>query len=181
MPRNKRHIDRKEKKDEILKTAARLFREQGYTSTSMSQLAGAAGVAANTVYWYFSNKDDVLIAVLNNALEHGMQSLSICQTAPLLERAMKLLDLLEEYGALVTTVHSLLQTSEPVREWHDRFHRIVQAIITSELVARGTGREDAHKDALLLTYVFEGLLAHPQSKEDRQLTLEQAIYRLGVN
>ena len=75
MPRNKRHIDRKEKKEEILKAAARLFREQGFTSTSMSQVAAAAGVAPNTVYWYFENIEDVLISVLNSALEHGMQTL----------------------------------------------------------------------------------------------------------
>lgn len=31
----------------------------------MSRLAKQAGVAANTVYWYFEDKDDVLLAVLN--------------------------------------------------------------------------------------------------------------------
>ena len=52
-----------------------LFKEQGYEKTSMSSVAKAAGVAANTIYWYYANKDDLLIAVLNRevmqAMPHG--------------------------------------------------------------------------------------------------------------
>lgn len=181
MPRNKRHIDREEKKEEILKAAARLFREQGFTSTSMSQVAASAGVAPNTVYWYFENKDDVLIAVLNSALEHGMQTLSIRHAEPLLERGKALLGLLEDYGSLVTTVHALLQESDAIREWHDRFHQIVLSIMTAELINHKIPEAEARKDAWVLMYVIEGLLAHTQSAEERELILSQTLYRIGID
>jgi AcrR family transcriptional regulator len=34
----------------------------------MGRLATAAGVAANTIYWYFADKDDVLVATLNDVM-----------------------------------------------------------------------------------------------------------------
>ena len=34
----------------------------------MGRLAIAAGIAANTIYWYFADKDDVLVAVLNDVM-----------------------------------------------------------------------------------------------------------------
>ena len=74
MARNKRDIDRKDKQDEIIVIARALFLVQGYEATSMAQVARDAGVAPNTLYWYFTDKDDLLIAVLNgfmNSLVRG--------------------------------------------------------------------------------------------------------------
>lgn len=64
MARNKRPQPADEKRAEIVAAARRLFVEDGYDATSMSRLAKEAEVAPNTIYWYFGNKDDVLIAVL---------------------------------------------------------------------------------------------------------------------
>lgn len=46
----------------ILRSAAELFARQGYRKTSMDEVARAAGVAKGTVYSYFANKIDLLIA-----------------------------------------------------------------------------------------------------------------------
>ena len=62
--RNKRPQAADEKRAEIVGAARRLFIDAGYDATSMSRLAREAGVAPNTIYWYFGDKDDVLIAVL---------------------------------------------------------------------------------------------------------------------
>ena len=64
MARNKRPQAADEKRAEIVAAARRLFIDAGYDATSMSRLAKEAGVAPNTIYWYFGDKDDVLIAVL---------------------------------------------------------------------------------------------------------------------
>ena len=64
MARNKRPQAADEKRAEIVAAARRLFIDDGYDATSMSRLAKDAGVAPNTIYWYFGDKDDVLIAVL---------------------------------------------------------------------------------------------------------------------
>ena len=61
MARNKRPQAADEKRAEIVAAARRLFIDAGYSATSMSRLAKEAGVAPNTIYWYFGDKDDVLI------------------------------------------------------------------------------------------------------------------------
>ena len=61
MARNKRHLEPKVKKEEIELVAMALLKEKGYDNTSMAEIARRAGVATNTIYWYFENKDDVLI------------------------------------------------------------------------------------------------------------------------
>jgi AcrR family transcriptional regulator len=50
------------KRGRILKSATDLFIEQGYRKTSVDEIAERAGVAKGTVYLYFSNKLDILIA-----------------------------------------------------------------------------------------------------------------------
>ncbi|PXW33935.1 UNVERIFIED_CONTAM: TetR family transcriptional regulator [Williamsia faeni] len=65
MARNNKPQPAGEKREEIVAAARALFLEDGYDSTSMNKLAKEAGVAANTIYWYFGDKDDVLVAVVS--------------------------------------------------------------------------------------------------------------------
>ena len=44
----------------ITKAASSLFRERGYTGTTIADIAGAAGVAVQTVYFVFHTKVEVL-------------------------------------------------------------------------------------------------------------------------
>lgn len=183
MPRNKRHIDRKEKQQEILAAAEALFTAQGFESTSMAQLAKAAGVAANTLYWYFENKDEMLIAVLNKALEQGLMSYAAIQQQGLsmTEKAVQVMSLFDDYGDLVSTVHNRLHHSEAVKEWHLRFHQVLQGMVAAELLAHGTAPESAALDAQMLIYVMEGLDAHPHHPEERRDILRHALRRVGVH
>ena len=68
MPRNRRPQDREEKRAEIVVAARRLFVEEGYDAASMTRIARDAGVVSNTLYWYFQDKDSILIAVLDAVL-----------------------------------------------------------------------------------------------------------------
>ena len=51
------------KKSRILKAAERIFSDKGYDAATMSEIAGAAGVAEGTIYTYFENKRDVLFSL----------------------------------------------------------------------------------------------------------------------
>lgn len=54
---------------EIRQSALRLFSERGYNSTTMSQLAKAAGVTPGTIYLYYKNKEEIMEAVFADAIE----------------------------------------------------------------------------------------------------------------
>jgi AcrR family transcriptional regulator len=52
---------------DLLDAAARTFAEQGYPSTSVDDIATAAGVARGTVYKYFTDKADLLSVLAEEA------------------------------------------------------------------------------------------------------------------
>ena len=45
----------------ILEAAVKVFAEQGFFQSTISQIAKEAGVADGTIYLYFKNKDDILV------------------------------------------------------------------------------------------------------------------------
>lgn len=72
-----------EKKSEVTRkqlvtTALRLFREQGYDKTTMRAIAKEAGVSTGNAYYYFASKDD-LVQELYQSLqdEHRSRSLPL--------------------------------------------------------------------------------------------------------
>jgi len=56
-------------RDEILKTAMRLFANRGFHETSMSEVARDAGVSKALIFWHFKTKEELFVAVLNRLLE----------------------------------------------------------------------------------------------------------------
>ena len=54
------------RKEAILLTATKMFSEKGYRTTSMSEVAKAAGVADGTIFYHFKTKEDLFVAVLEH-------------------------------------------------------------------------------------------------------------------
>ncbi|NMH97314.1 TetR/AcrR family transcriptional regulator [Pseudonocardia acidicola] len=50
--------------DVIVTAAAKLFTEQGYAATTMTQIARAAGLRQSSLYYWFSRKEQILQAAL---------------------------------------------------------------------------------------------------------------------
>lgn len=51
----------------ILRKAAELFNERGFYETSLNELAKHLNVTKPSLYYYFKNKDDILLQILNQA------------------------------------------------------------------------------------------------------------------
>lgn len=58
---------RAEREDQLLETATRLFKEQGYHSTSMQDLADALGMQKGSLYYYIESKEELLQRLLEQA------------------------------------------------------------------------------------------------------------------
>jgi AcrR family transcriptional regulator len=52
-------------REALLSECLCLFAERGFTSTSIDQIARAAGVTKGAMYWHFKSKDDLLRAILD--------------------------------------------------------------------------------------------------------------------
>jgi AcrR family transcriptional regulator len=59
----------KDKREKIMQGALRTFLSYGY-SASMDAIAAEAGVAKQTLYSYFNNKEDLFAALMDRLLEH---------------------------------------------------------------------------------------------------------------
>ena len=55
---------------QILDTAARLFREEGYSAVSLRGIAAACGMQAGSLYYHFTSKDEIVSEVLRRGVEH---------------------------------------------------------------------------------------------------------------
>ena len=57
-------------RERLLQTAFQLFHEQGYHATGVATILREAGVNAGSMYHFFSSKDDLLLKVLEFALDY---------------------------------------------------------------------------------------------------------------
>lgn len=60
--------DHDDKRHAILKTAARLFAEEGYGRASMAQVAAACGISKANIYHYYPGKEALLFDILDTHL-----------------------------------------------------------------------------------------------------------------
>lgn len=68
--------DRKKarRRDEIIAAAKDLFARQGIDSTTMADIASAAGISAPTVFNYFGSKDGILIAMITEGTTEAREN-----------------------------------------------------------------------------------------------------------
>lgn len=58
-----------DKRIQVIDAAIRLFAEKGYHSTSIQEIADAAGIAKGSMYLYFKSKDDLLLNIYRTFIE----------------------------------------------------------------------------------------------------------------
>jgi len=63
-------------KDQILEAAAQIFRQKGYHATSMRDIAGAVNLQKASLYHHVRNKQEILLNLLDQALELLIECLS---------------------------------------------------------------------------------------------------------
>jgi TetR/AcrR family transcriptional repressor of mexJK operon len=64
------------KKEKILEAAHRLFLHYGYSKTTMNEIAGELSMSKALLYYYFSDKSQLYIAVMRRVAEEYLKSLT---------------------------------------------------------------------------------------------------------
>ncbi|MBE1492507.1 acyl-CoA-like ligand-binding transcription factor [Plantactinospora soyae] len=129
---------------EIRRQAMRLFRDQGYASTTVEQIAAAAEVSQSTFFRYFPSKEDV---VLRDDLDPLVFDAFVAAPPELTP--------VQAFRAAIRTVFLSLSPEQRAEEW-DR-HRLTQSVpelrnrnldaliqamgLLTEAVARRVGRQ----------------------------------------
>lgn len=90
------------KRAAILDAAKQLFTTQGYESTSMDQIAAAAGVSKLTVYSHFGDKEALFAAAVRSHCETQLPS-SLFEPAPDIALRERLLTIARAFYAMITS------------------------------------------------------------------------------
>lgn len=107
----------KTSKEELIKSSLETFKMHGFPATSMSMLAKAAGVEKAHLYYYFKNKEDLMLEVLlylNQYTSKYILSIAYQEELSSSERINQLLTKLKKFykeyklGCLMT--NTVLQT-----------------------------------------------------------------------
>ena len=132
-------------REKILQAAYGCFLKYGISKTSMSDIAREAGVSKSTIYYYFSGKDDLIIAILRKECNDLLARLKriAAEKLPTEEKLQRMI------GAKLEYIHSLVSRARlSVEEYMKELNRIKQRL--SELYER-------HERRILKKVVKEGI------------------------
>jgi len=71
-PRARRNNE-SNRRDELLRVSAKLFREKGFDGTSIRDISSAAGMHSGSPFYHFKTKQDILVAVMEQGLAEGLR------------------------------------------------------------------------------------------------------------
>src|SRR5690242_20725898 len=140
------------KRERILDAAVKVFAHEGFYNAKVSRIAEEAGVADGTIYLYFKSKDDLLISLFEDRMEHINANLRhALASAPgavqRLRTVIRLhLELVEQNRPMAEVICvELRQSSKFIREYANpkfaEFLRLIAGTIV-EGQARGELRAD---------------------------------------
>jgi TetR/AcrR family transcriptional regulator, cholesterol catabolism regulator len=146
---------------EIVRLAARLFREQGFDGTTVRDIAAAVGMRSGSPFYHFANKEEILFAVMEEGLRQGLARMEavVTQHAGPRERFVALMHahfgtILEDGSDFVPVMLYEWRRLPPVYRKRliavkDRYDAVWQGVI-DELAAAGLMRGDLKLARLLI-------------------------------
>lgn len=66
--------DESERRAELVREAARLFRLKGYDATTTRDIAAALGMHSGSPFYYFESKNALLLAVMREGMAHALET-----------------------------------------------------------------------------------------------------------
>ena len=68
-----RRNNERNRREELLRVSAKLFREKGFDGTSIRDISAAAGMHSGSPFYHFKTKQDILVAVMEQGLAEGLR------------------------------------------------------------------------------------------------------------
>lgn len=151
---------------DIFSAAKSLFEEQGFEATSVDQIVQRAGVAKGTFYYYFTSKDEVLAAMVDEMDNGGIAVLQPIVDDPDLDALTKLRTTMETLRDQYRVTNSALLQFHGVTDELFYFKSLVRSIqsltpLLGQVLAQGVAEgvfiaEEPH--ALAENYLTAGHL-----------------------
>ena len=168
---------RRDVRDAILETTARLVADRGLLSVTMSEIAQETGIGRATLYKYFPDVEAILHAWHEQQISHHLEHLAEVRDHTV-EPADRLPAVLEAYGHIVrharshadTDLVAFLHGDEQVTRAEGSLRALMRGLL-EEGAGRGEIRHDVPADELV-TYCLASLAA------SKDLPTKAAVRRL---
>jgi AcrR family transcriptional regulator len=122
-----RERQKEQRREAILVAAMVLFDLNGYTTTTVEQIAAKAGVSAPTIFNYFGTKQEILFALVDRADRIGM-----ADAWTKLDRFDNAVDALCAFFSIVVTNE---RTALPLSIWRELMSATFNTSVSKELSA----------------------------------------------
>ncbi len=173
----------------ILDAATALFRERGYRKTDMDDIAHAVGLARNSLYRYYKNKDFILLACVERdmgAFVERMRTLDSLYPDPV-QRIGAWLDM--QMDMATSPAHATMELMAEIRtdapelrkrlmELHDAPGNVLQGTVAE--IARGK-RRDTGLIIALIKGMVEAAAGQAMRRENKMAVkreLRRAVERV---
>ncbi|GAA5233656.1 TetR/AcrR family transcriptional regulator [Verticiella sediminum] len=156
--------------EKIENAALRLFSKQGYSNTSLEQVADVAGFTKGAVYYYFKTKETLLIHLLSR-----IQERSILKTAEhvrglpggTVDKLVAFVKLQTQWAArypddiviLLLTSLEFSDTDTPVRDMIHRYYDVMRSMLV-ELFEAGRSAGDVPAELDIDSAVLTNIARH---------------------
>jgi AcrR family transcriptional regulator len=126
--------------------ASKVFAEKGYYATTVADLASAAGIAKGTIYWYFNNKQAIMLAILDDIVSEINESfgLVVRDTPNGLEAILRCVEpsmkLLEKHGPIYLMY--FLEIGSTDRVLQEKYRDIYRAVHAGTRMALERGMKE---------------------------------------
>jgi AcrR family transcriptional regulator len=149
-------------RERILKTAGRLFYEDGYRAVGIDRVIAEAEVAKASFYKYFPSKDDLIVAWIKNAETMSRSALPpIDSKTPLFDYMDKMISIAQQTWCMGCTFQGAAsEFSDLAHPAHAAALDVKQNVI-AELEARAAKQNlaDPKKIAQMMFLLLEGVWA----------------------
>ena len=157
----KTSLSNSNRRDELLRVCARLFRDQGFDGTTIRDISAAAGMHSGSPFYHFRSKQEMLVAVMEQGLAEGLRrsEAALAGRLPAEQRFRRLVR--AQLGTILEAGNDFIPVL--LYEWRsltpanrrrvialkDRFDALWQRML-DELAAEGRVRGDAQLARLLV-------------------------------
>lgn len=179
MPKTYPHRTRDEKAAAIIDVAERQLCDGGYHALSVAAIGRELGVAQNTIYWYFSSKDELFVATLRGMLGR-IHARKPSKKAGRIEQILWFTDQFEGLSGLRAAMTERARSSAVVSEFVQEFDALLSRMLSSAL------SQDLPADELSVAVetfraTVEGTFARGLDRRERRRVLTYALQRLTKN
>ena len=154
----------------ILDAAEAALLEGGLAGLSIARLAHELHLAQNSIYWYFNDKDGLLVAVLQRASKRILVDLAAIGPRGPVEQVIAAVDRLADLGPIELAMRQRAPHAATVREFEETFDSSIRNLLRDVLrpLASGT-RLDEIADVFQLIAIGALAAKTPQAKRRRLL------------